>query len=231
MGLLPVHVPTPPTLEKAVFRILPMTMMAADEGIVVLPALKDLHLSITDTHTIVPPGASPLLMNIRAPVLDKLHLQSEDGVTMSIREIILPFLKQSKASLTSLHLDGDYSEMDSLVEFLEHLPHLQELSLSSRHLNSDDLLAHLQKPVVKHTSTVLCAPELAIIGPFSPIPTLASMVEFILSRSSNGSGGLRAVVMPSVWSAGDLRSHPGISGCIKNGLQVLSREYEQRYDF
>ncbi|TDL20705.1 hypothetical protein BD410DRAFT_841135 [Rickenella mellea] len=214
-----------PTLERAVFSISPTATLSSDEDIVLLPTLKDLHLSIISRHDGVLPDASPLLMKIRAPVLNKLNIESKIRATLSIREIILPFLKQSNDSLTALHLEGGYSDMDSLVEFLEHLPHLQELSLSSRHLNSDDLLTHLQKRAVKQTSTVLCAPELVIIGPLRPNPTLALMVDFILSRSSNDACSLREVVMPSQETADDLRSHPGISECITNGLRVLTREF------
>ncbi|TDL20693.1 hypothetical protein BD410DRAFT_841125 [Rickenella mellea] len=213
-----------PTLEKAMFHISPTTTISSDENIVVLPSLKALHLSITFAHASVPPDASPLLVKIRAPALKKLLIRSESGVTQSIQESILPFLKRSSATLASFYLDGNYSDMGSLTEFLEHLPHLQELSLSSRHLNSDDLLTHLRKPIFKHTPNVLCAPELAVIGPIWSNPTLASMVDFIVSRSSNVTGALREVVVKSRQSADELRSHPGISECIKKGLQVIFRK-------
>ncbi|TDL20060.1 hypothetical protein BD410DRAFT_751480 [Rickenella mellea] len=208
-------------LQRAAFHISSPGTMAPDADIVELPALKDLHLSTP--HAAAPTDASDLLMNIRAPSLKKLHIHSEIRLSMSIRDAVLPFLQRSSALVTSLHVDGRYSNMDSLVEFISHIPHLQQLSLASSHLNSDDLLAHLQTPIITNTSTVLCAPELAVIGPLSPNPTLDSLVDFIISRRINGHSALRDVVVPDPHLAFELRSHPGVSECIKNGLQVLCK--------
>ncbi|TDL20058.1 hypothetical protein BD410DRAFT_390641 [Rickenella mellea] len=172
-----------------------------------------------------------ILDNMTAPALKRLELLTEHNFGAVSLHNLLPFIKRSKCALVSLLLDGHYSGFDALLNCLERQPHLEQLSVVDPCLNGE-LMNHLVKPSLGHTSHFYICPKLTMLA-FTPghvqNPTqIKSLVEVISSRNQNTTGGLRTIVVRQMNMAKateldmgkELRETPEMAEYMKKGLKV-----------